>query len=60
MLEVQGKDIKVYMDRGMDYEATHPNCSKQEVGEHLSDFKKYGQGIMEEMNNTEPTKKIKE
>jgi hypothetical protein len=59
-LEVEGKDIKYYMDRGMDYEATHPNCSKQEVGEHLSDFKKYGQGIMEEMNNTEPTKKIKE
>jgi hypothetical protein len=60
MLEVQGKDIKVYMDRGMDYEATHPNCSKQEVGEHLSDFKKNGQILMKEIDNTEPIKKMKE
>jgi hypothetical protein len=52
LLEVQGKDIKLYLDRGMDYEATHPNCSKQEVGEHLSDFKKNGQGLMEEMDST--------
>lgn len=48
------------MDRGLDFEATHPNCSKQEVGEHLSDFKKNRQGLMEEMDNTEPTKKMKE
>jgi hypothetical protein len=60
LLEVQGKDIKLYLDRGLDFEATHPNCSKQEVGEYLSDFKKNGQGLMEEMDNTEPTKKMKE
>jgi hypothetical protein len=60
LLEVQGKDIKLYLDRGMDYEATHPNCSKQEVGEHLSDLKKNGQGLIEEMDNTEPKKKMKE
>lgn len=43
----------------MDYQATHPNATKQEAGEYLSGLKKGGDNLMQEGADEEARKNVK-
>ena len=59
MLEVQGKEIKIYMDKIMEFQAIHPDATKEDASFYLSGFKKDSQGLVKQQSNQEAQKKLK-